>query len=117
MVEEQFSDIGPHGTKIIVFNLWSNDNGVLELDFDSREEVSIRCLYISSTTLCNCSTCWSSIHNNEILFSFNQDIMISGAPNPAETKNDVKRMNENHMANQLRCSLRVSDTWLTIYLL
>jgi hypothetical protein len=45
MVEEQFSDIGPHGTKIIVFNLWCNDNGVLELDFDSREEVSIRFLY------------------------------------------------------------------------
>lgn len=45
MVEEQFSDIGPHGTKIIVFNLWSNDDGVLELDFDSKEEVSIRCIY------------------------------------------------------------------------
>ena len=45
MIEEQFGDIGPHGTKIVVFNLWSNDNGVLELDFDSKEEVSIRCLY------------------------------------------------------------------------
>ncbi|KAM0850404.1 hypothetical protein ACQ4PT_053099 [Festuca glaucescens] len=79
---ENFSDIGPHGTKIIVFNLWSNDNGVLELDFDSREE----------------------------------DIMISGAPKPAETRNDVKRMNENHMANQLRYSLRVYASVLYLQL-
>ncbi|VAH80759.1 unnamed protein product [Triticum turgidum subsp. durum] len=71
-----FSDIGPHGTKIIVFNLWSNDDGVLELDFDTKEE----------------------------------DIMISGAPNPAETTNAVKRTNENHLSNQLRYSLRVSTS-------
>lgn len=36
----QFSDIGPHGTKIVVFNLWSNDYGDLELDFDIDEKVS-----------------------------------------------------------------------------
>ncbi|EMS52949.1 MORC family CW-type zinc finger protein 3 [Triticum urartu] len=73
MGNEQFSDIGPHGTKIVVFNLWSNDDGVLELDFDTKEE----------------------------------DIMISGAPNPAETTNAVKRTNENHLSNQLRYSLRL----------
>ncbi|PNT73037.1 protein MICRORCHIDIA 6 isoform X2 [Brachypodium distachyon] len=66
-----FDDIGPHGTRIIVFNLWSNDDGVLELDFDSKEE----------------------------------DIMISGTPKPAS--NAVKRMNEEHLANQLRYSLRI----------
>uniref|UniRef100_A0ACD5WJB6 Uncharacterized protein n=1 Tax=Avena sativa TaxID=4498 RepID=A0ACD5WJB6_AVESA len=77
-----FSDIGPHGTKIIVFNLWSNDNGVLELDFDSNEE----------------------------------DILISGAPKPAETSNAVKRMNENHLANQLRYSLRVYTSVLYLQL-
>lgn len=42
--------------------------------------------------------------------------MISGAPKPAETTNAVKRANENHLANQLRYSLRVSITWLIIYL-
>ncbi|CAM0883226.1 unnamed protein product [Alopecurus aequalis] len=77
-----FSDIGPHGTKIIVFNLWSNDDGVLELDFDSKED----------------------------------DIMVSGAPKPAETMNDVKRMNENHLANQLRYSLRVYASVLYLQL-
>uniref|UniRef100_A0A0E0J1N9 Morc S5 domain-containing protein n=1 Tax=Oryza nivara TaxID=4536 RepID=A0A0E0J1N9_ORYNI len=35
---QNFSDIGPHGTKIVVFNLWSNDNGDLELDFDIDEK-------------------------------------------------------------------------------
>ncbi|XP_043713918.1 protein MICRORCHIDIA 2-like isoform X2 [Telopea speciosissima] len=34
----QFEDIGPHGTKIIIFNLWLNDDGMLELEFDEDEE-------------------------------------------------------------------------------
>ncbi|CAM6077560.1 unnamed protein product [Sphagnum tenellum] len=34
---KQFNDIGWHGTKVIVFNLWLNDDGILELDFDSDE--------------------------------------------------------------------------------
>ncbi|ONK69728.1 uncharacterized protein A4U43_C05F26100 [Asparagus officinalis] len=32
---EQFSDIGHHGTKVIVFNLWYSDDGDMELDFQS----------------------------------------------------------------------------------
>lgn len=35
----QFDDLGWHGTKVIVFNLWLNDDGILELDFDSDEHV------------------------------------------------------------------------------
>ncbi|XP_072956083.1 protein MICRORCHIDIA 6-like isoform X1 [Typha angustifolia] len=35
---QNFSDIGHHGTKIIIFNLWFNDEGVLELDFDADIE-------------------------------------------------------------------------------
>ncbi|XP_020212650.2 protein MICRORCHIDIA 6 isoform X2 [Cajanus cajan] len=35
---KQFDDIGNHGTKIIIFNLWFNDDGNLELDFDSDPE-------------------------------------------------------------------------------
>ncbi|KAJ4963798.1 hypothetical protein NE237_023737 [Protea cynaroides] len=34
----QFEDIGPHGTKIIIFNLWLDDDGILELEFDEDEE-------------------------------------------------------------------------------
>lgn len=32
---EQFNDIGLHGTKVIVFNLWYNDDGEMEIDFES----------------------------------------------------------------------------------
>lgn len=36
----QFDDMGDHGTKIIVFNLWFNDDGDMELDFNSDKKVS-----------------------------------------------------------------------------
>ncbi|KAJ0962513.1 hypothetical protein J5N97_027635 [Dioscorea zingiberensis] len=32
---KQFDDIECHGTKIVIFNLWHNDDGVMELDFES----------------------------------------------------------------------------------
>ncbi|GJN07765.1 hypothetical protein PR202_ga25624 [Eleusine coracana subsp. coracana] len=79
---DMFTDIGPHGTKIIVFNLWANDDGNLELDFDTNPE----------------------------------DIMIRDAPNPEEINNSVKRVNENHLANRLRYSLRVYTSILYLQL-
>lgn len=35
---EQFDDIGPHGTKVILYNLWFTDDGTLEFDFESDPE-------------------------------------------------------------------------------
>ena len=35
----QFEDIGPHGTKILIYNLWLNDEGIYELSFDDDDEV------------------------------------------------------------------------------
>ncbi|KAK4270770.1 hypothetical protein QN277_019542 [Acacia crassicarpa] len=35
---KQFEDIGPHGTKVIIYNLWFNGDGNLELDFDKDPE-------------------------------------------------------------------------------
>ncbi|KAL3628230.1 Protein MICRORCHIDIA 6 [Castilleja foliolosa] len=35
---KQFDEIGPHGTKIIIYNLWHNDEGKMELDFESDPE-------------------------------------------------------------------------------
>ncbi|PON72213.1 Histidine kinase-like ATPase, C-terminal domain containing protein [Parasponia andersonii] len=32
---KQFDDIGSHGTKVIIYNLWSNDDGNEELDFNT----------------------------------------------------------------------------------
>ncbi|XP_059641115.1 protein MICRORCHIDIA 6-like isoform X2 [Cornus florida] len=40
---KQFDDIGVRGTKIIIYNLWLNDEGIIELDFDSyTEDIRIR---------------------------------------------------------------------------
>ncbi|KAG0474819.1 hypothetical protein HPP92_014505 [Vanilla planifolia] len=35
---QQFDDVGSHGSKVIIYNLWMNDDGLLELDFDSDDE-------------------------------------------------------------------------------
>lgn len=37
----QFDDVGPHGTKVIIYNMWLNSDAKLELDFDSVAEVDI----------------------------------------------------------------------------
>ncbi|XWS33815.1 hypothetical protein CRYUN_Cryun22dG0115200 [Craigia yunnanensis] len=34
----QFDDIGAHGTKIVIYNLWLNDEGIYELAFDDDDE-------------------------------------------------------------------------------
>ncbi|CAL9075532.1 unnamed protein product [Musa acuminata var. zebrina] len=34
----QFEDIGLHGTKVLIYNLWMNDDGLLELDFEDDEK-------------------------------------------------------------------------------
>ncbi|KAJ0629729.1 putative histidine kinase/HSP90-like ATPase superfamily, morc, S5 domain 2 [Helianthus annuus] len=38
VIVPMFEDIGSHGTKIIIFNLWLNDEGIYELNFDEDEE-------------------------------------------------------------------------------
>ncbi|KAH9662953.1 protein MICRORCHIDIA 2 [Citrus sinensis] len=43
---QQFEDIGPHGTKVIIYNLWMNDEGVYELSFDDDEEAYASMLYL-----------------------------------------------------------------------
>ncbi|OVA06179.1 hypothetical protein BVC80_857g15 [Macleaya cordata] len=35
---QQFDDIGVRGTKVIIYNLWLDDDGVMELDFNNDEE-------------------------------------------------------------------------------
>jgi hypothetical protein len=49
----QFDGIGYHGTKIIIFNLWFNDDGNLELDFDTDPEVVVFVLLILLFLVCN----------------------------------------------------------------
>ncbi|KAK7360111.1 hypothetical protein VNO77_02087 [Canavalia gladiata] len=39
----QFDDIGSHGTKIVIYNLWLNDEGIYELSFDNdAEDIMLR---------------------------------------------------------------------------
>uniref|UniRef100_A0A0E0QWZ6 Morc S5 domain-containing protein n=1 Tax=Oryza rufipogon TaxID=4529 RepID=A0A0E0QWZ6_ORYRU len=40
---QQFKDIVSHGTKVAIYNLWMNDDGLLELDFEDDDEA--RCFY------------------------------------------------------------------------
>ncbi|CAA7013641.1 unnamed protein product [Microthlaspi erraticum] len=35
---QQFDDVGQHGTKVIIYNMWLNSDAKLELDFDSVAE-------------------------------------------------------------------------------
>ncbi|XP_065871440.1 protein MICRORCHIDIA 6-like [Euphorbia lathyris] len=35
---QQFDDVGPNGTKVIIYNLWLSDDGNAELDFDTDTE-------------------------------------------------------------------------------
>ncbi|KAL1207835.1 Protein MICRORCHIDIA 6 [Cardamine amara subsp. amara] len=35
---KQFEDVGSHGTKVIIYNMWLNSDAKLELDFDSVAE-------------------------------------------------------------------------------
>ncbi|XP_061339299.1 protein MICRORCHIDIA 6-like isoform X2 [Gastrolobium bilobum] len=70
---KQFEDIGPHGTKVIIYNLWFDDDGCLEMDFDKDPK----------------------------------DIRIAGDIKKIDTVPAWKRVNEQHIANQFRYSLRV----------
>ncbi|GMH31455.1 hypothetical protein Nepgr_033298 [Nepenthes gracilis] len=46
---KQFDDIGSHGTRVIVYNLWFNDDGTLELDFETDpEDIRLRNLNTSN---------------------------------------------------------------------
>lgn len=45
LYNEQCDDIGNHGTKIIIYNLWLDDGGKTELDFDTDPEVCFLVLF------------------------------------------------------------------------
>jgi len=47
----QFQDVGSHGTKVVVYNLWMNDDGLLELDFEDDDEVSVHIIFDCKYTM------------------------------------------------------------------
>ncbi|KAL6882128.1 hypothetical protein ACP4OV_011600 [Aristida adscensionis] len=95
---KQFDDIGEHGTKIIVYNLWFNDDGDMELDFNSDKKARC-CLSLSSSD------------NYLLLFrgllgTISKDILITGAHKKVKTNNLEKIATQNYVSNRLRYSLR-----------
>ncbi|KAK1363128.1 Protein MICRORCHIDIA like [Heracleum sosnowskyi] len=77
---KQFEDIGYHGTKIIIYNLWFNDEKNVELDFESdMEDIRI------------------DVESNK-LKGENEEKGEKGKKRKSET--------EQHIANRLRFSLR-----------
>ncbi|KAK8946800.1 hypothetical protein KSP39_PZI006815 [Platanthera zijinensis] len=78
----QFNYIGDSGTRIIVYNLWQNDNGYPELDFDTNEK----------------------------------DILVSGALNEMDNSRFSKDLNEKHIGNCFRYSLRAYSSILYLRL-
>ncbi|KAJ6797113.1 protein MICRORCHIDIA 6-like [Iris pallida] len=90
---KQFADIGHHGTKIIMFNLWFNDSGQRELDFDTDLE--------------------------DIMISGASKLMYDHTAkmfSPNHIVNRVKMLTQNHIANRLRYSLRVYSSILYLHL-
>jgi hypothetical protein len=49
----QFQDVGSHGTKVVVYNLWMNDDGLLELDFEDDDEVCSYNLHCKTSACCS----------------------------------------------------------------
>lgn len=49
----QFEEIGPHGTKVIIYNLWLNDEGIYELNFDDDDEVWLTRFFFMHTFFSN----------------------------------------------------------------
>ncbi|KAL3642336.1 hypothetical protein CASFOL_013151 [Castilleja foliolosa] len=45
---KQCDEIGPNGTKIIIYNLWHNDEGKMELDFEADPEAYLSILYLEA---------------------------------------------------------------------
>lgn len=50
-IPQQFNQMKDHGTRIIIYNLWEDDQGQLELDFDADPYVCLGCHYILVWTI------------------------------------------------------------------
>lgn len=99
----QFNDIGSHGTKVVIYNLWCNDDGNLELDFDTDPEVVFLFYWFSFALYCFAivlSCLWRES-------SLMQDIRCLGDIKKINTVPAWKELNEQHIAHRFRFSLRV----------
>ncbi|OMO67568.1 hypothetical protein COLO4_30094 [Corchorus olitorius] len=70
---KQFDDIGSHGTKIIVYNLWLNNDGNSELDFDADPE-DIR--LSGDTKTINTLPAWKAVNEQHIASRYHYSLRV-----------------------------------------
>ncbi|GMY14879.1 protein MICRORCHIDIA 6 isoform X1 [Fagus crenata] len=70
---KQFDDIGAHGTKVIIYNLWFNDDGDMELDFLSDPE-DIRTS--GETKKIGTIPAWKTINEQHIAHQFHYSLRV-----------------------------------------
>ncbi|GLT77527.1 hypothetical protein SLA2020_491000 [Shorea laevis] len=70
---KQFDDIGSHGTKVIIYNLWFNNEGNLELDFDSdSKDIRIQ----GDTKKIDTIPAWRTVNEQNIANQFNYSLRV-----------------------------------------
>ncbi|KAB1200929.1 MORC family CW-type zinc finger protein 3 [Morella rubra] len=69
---QQFDDIGAHGTKVIIYNLWLNDDGNVELDFES-DPLDIR---INGETKKMHTRGWNAIQGQHIATQLHHSLRV-----------------------------------------
>ncbi|GMI84560.1 Microrchidia 6, DEFECTIVE IN MERISTEM SILENCING 11 [Hibiscus trionum] len=70
---KQFDDIGSHGTKIIIYNLWLNNCGNSELDFDS--DVKDICIS-GDTTKVDTLPAWKAVNEQHIARRYRHSLRV-----------------------------------------
>lgn len=101
----QFDDMGSHGTKVIIYNLWFNNDGDMEIDFNTDlKVVFLFYWFFFCSVFWNQAFWWGG-------YSHMQDIRIAGYIKKIDTIPTWKRVNEEHIANRFRYSLRVCLIW------
>ncbi|XP_021832733.1 protein MICRORCHIDIA 6 isoform X2 [Prunus avium] len=70
---KQFNDIGAHGTKVIIYNLWFSDDGNVELDFDTDSE-DIRISGDSKKV--NATSKWKTVNEEHIANRFHYSLRV-----------------------------------------
>ncbi|KAF5958680.1 hypothetical protein HYC85_005905 [Camellia sinensis] len=100
---KQFDDIGNHGTKIVIYNLWLNDNGDMELDFDLDAEVPFILLLLLLSV-----GSFNLLVSNTML----QDIRVIADPKLLQTGCRPNQVSDQHIANLYHYSLRVYSSIL-----
>ncbi|XP_038686675.1 protein MICRORCHIDIA 6-like isoform X1 [Tripterygium wilfordii] len=69
---KQFDDIGPHGTKVIIYNLWFGDEGNMELDFDTDlEDIRLGGIIKKVET-----TPWSKVNQGHIANRYHYSLRV-----------------------------------------